>query len=72
MVIRKGCTCTRYTDQINGINTPSEAHNHIVCQDQDGSRDSAYLSGYRDDGTSVWTDDKIQILNTNQCQLSLF
>ena len=70
--IRKGCTCTKYTDVINGKNTPSEIHNHLVVCDLDETRDPYYLNGYRDDGSSVWYDDKIIIVKSNQCQLSFF
>jgi len=72
--IKSGCTCPEYHRTINGDDTPSETHNHIVVKYLDEKQGSApgYLNGYRDDGSNVWNDDKIIVKSLNDYQLSLF
>ena len=72
--IKSGCTCPEYHRTINGDDTPSEVHNHIVVEYLDKNQGAApgYLNGYRDDGSNVWNNDKIIVKDLNDCQLSLF
>lgn len=59
------CTCPSFIDQINEANPPSsEPHFHLVC-DWAGPRvggrkyECSFLNGYRPDGTSVWSGDRL-------------
>lgn len=64
------CNCPEYLRHINGVDAPSEPHYHLTCRSEDGAR--AWLNGYRLDGTSVWSDDRIEVLRLNPTQLDLF
>lgn len=45
------CTCPKYLES-----TPSEPHYHLTCSGR-GSKGDFYLNGYRDNATSVWSQD---------------
>jgi hypothetical protein len=57
------CTCTEYVASLSGSTKPSEAHYHLTVHEANprpGKRDiRGWLAGYRDDGTSVWCDDRL-------------
>jgi hypothetical protein len=54
------CTCASYVDTINMCNPPaSESHFHIACAHPDGKGGDYCLNGYRADGTSVWSSDRL-------------
>ena len=58
--------------QINGDETPSEPHFHIKCRhvrNPDGG--DYWLNGYRLDGTSVWSDDRLELVGEAPGQLEL-
>lgn len=38
----------------------SEPHYHLLCR-KEGDREDYYLNGYRPDGSSVWSDDWIEL-----------
>lgn len=59
------CTCADYVAHIDGNDTPSEPHFHLTCvwagaprRGRD-ERGNYWLNGYRADGTSVWSDDRL-------------
>lgn len=49
------CECPEFLRHLDGDDTPSEPHYHIVCETADGEQ--CWLNGHRLDGTSVWGDD---------------
>lgn len=57
------CSCPSYLRALDGDDTPSEPHYHLTCVDvtpRPGQRDKDYwLNGYRADGTSVWSKDRL-------------
>lgn len=57
------CTCPEYLASLGGKAPPSEPHYHLVVEDANppkGKRDTrSWLNGYRPDGTSVWSKDRL-------------
>lgn len=57
------CTCPRYSDFCSHVDKPSPAHFHLVCDsaEDDDRRPQGpfYLNGYRDDGSCVWSGDRL-------------
>lgn len=59
------CQCPEYVRSLDGDETPSEEHFHITCQIPDQpERGNYWLNGHRDDGTSVWGDDKLYVVDS--------
>lgn len=57
------CTCPEYLASLGRNAPPSEPHYHLVVDDANppkGKRDiRSWLNGYRPDGTSVWSKDRL-------------
>ena len=64
------CDCPEYLRSLDGDNTPSEPHYHLTCKGIDDPG-LYWLNGYRLDGTSVWSDDRILVEQAG-AQLELF
>lgn len=72
------CRCPSYLDTINclggdvgepGGPTPSDKHFHLTVRPSDPQhlvnrrgKGTMWLNGYRPDGTSVWSDDRIELV----------
>lgn len=72
------CDCPEYVRSLDGDNSPSEPHYHLTVRDADrpaghGRRKmtggQSYLGGYRPDGSSVWSRDRIELLEAVQARL---
>lgn len=67
------CTCAEYLRMIEGDDTPSEPHYHLVLRDADNPSKKAperWLNGYRPDGTNVWRDgDRIMLVEAVQLRM---
>lgn len=57
------CACPEYLRHINGDDTPSEPHFHLVCS-RDNGTGTAWLNGYRLDGSCVWSDDRLTVIGS--------
>jgi len=60
------CDCPEYSRSLDGDKTPSEPHYHLECRDhpaRKGIESPSYLAGYRADGSSVWTEDRLIFLS---------
>lgn len=72
------CDCSKYLDTLEfGDKAPkSKPHYHFTVKDlrpmMEGRDNTGYLNGYTLQGKSVWTDDKIFIINPNSVQGVLF
>lgn len=65
------CRCASYLDTINGVKglaALSDKHFHVVMRHAHHAEATGrqrgvkcYLNGYRPDGTSVWSDDRIEL-----------
>lgn len=59
------CRCPEHVRSLEGDRTPSEPHFHITCKVPDApDRGDYWLSGYRTDGTSVWSDDRLHLVDS--------
>lgn len=76
------CRCPSYVARINGDETPSEPHYHIAASQAPFTKFAPFfLNGYREDGTNVWSDDRLifesaevapPVVSAQPCQLALF
>ena len=67
------CTCPEYLRHLDGDDTPSEPHFHLTCRMHgQPERGDYWLNGYREDGTNVWSDDRIEVVGEAAGQLELF
>jgi hypothetical protein len=67
------CTCAAYLRHLDGDESPSEPHYHLTCEMVDEPRKGSYwLNGYRLDGTSVWSGDRVEKVGAASKQLELF
>lgn len=61
------CTCPEYLRWINRDDSPSEPHYHLTCysdRTNAGRPGLAWLNGYRLDGSSVWSDDRFDVVGS--------
>lgn len=69
------CTCAEYLRHIDGDDSPSEPHFHLTCRLAPGAIGGGgnyWLNGYRLDGTSVWSNDRLELVGAAAGQLGLF
>lgn len=67
------CTCADFLRHLNGDESPSEPHYHLTCEIAGEPRKGSYwLNGYRLDGTSVWSCDRVTQVGAASKQLELF
>jgi hypothetical protein len=73
--IMRGCTCPSFVQSLNGDDTPSREHMHILCK-KDGDKSDYYLNGFDEDLKSVWNSDSLILHNVatinKPVQLTLF
>ncbi len=77
MTILRDCTCPEYVRLINGDESPSEPHIHLVVRKPGDSRRRSpyYLGGYDEETLrSVWSKDRLYVVSPRKIfkQLSLF
>jgi len=77
--IKRGCTCPEYVRSLDGDDSPSPPHVHIVCRENPPRFESHkdrdfYVNGYDEETLrSVWNDDYLILLPPESGdQLSLF
>lgn len=66
------CECPEYLRSLDGDDTPSEPHFHLTCERVDDVKGDYWLNGYRPDGTSVWTSDRLEFVGVAAGQIGLF
>ncbi|MES2586962.1 MAG: hypothetical protein V4536_08595 [Pseudomonadota bacterium] len=68
------CTCPSYMDTLNGdVLKESDHHYHLRCTGVRGGNGFFYLNGYTDEGSNVWTDDRIEFVGqAKNIQFGLF
>lgn len=72
--IHRECTCPECIRSINGDDSPSLKHIHLIVKDLNGGRGDYYLNGYNEETLkSVWSDDYLILCEDDQpIQISLF
>lgn len=74
------CTCPEYVRSLDGDDTPSEPHYHLTCASAEAPGNSPkrfargfggpyFLAGFRPDGSSVWSSDRIELVEAVQVRL---
>jgi len=67
------CTCPACMKHLDGDDSPSERHYHMTCCDPRNTADKYWLNGYRLDGTSVWSSDRVDVVGVGRnIQMELF